>query len=176
MELFKADKTFFNKKSGVLMQEHNESFTRWFSSKVEEQVVKKTLVPLKLAWTATDDDIIAALGGEEKAEVSLAEIWKLLKLQPRAMEKGLLVTEHLVFNKKYPSLVTNIFYVRDTRRRLRRVNMHGGLYFGEGWAINAGTIGRHRKHPVNWSGGDGNQVFVRKSTFQKLGNDYHFSK
>lgn len=71
---FKADDTFFGKNSGVKMVSHGSNFTKWFTGKVEEDVPDGELHAFTLTQAAYDRDIIADLGGEEKAETTLSLI------------------------------------------------------------------------------------------------------
>lgn len=120
---FKADDTFFNKKSGVKMVPHSSNFTSWFTGKVEEDVPVGDLVPFALTQSAYDSEIIADLGGKEKAEVTLAEIWRFMQRQANG-EDGVLLTNG----------DANIFYVRDVYGVLRTVFFR---WFGDGWRAGA---------------------------------------
>jgi hypothetical protein len=139
---FKADDTFFNKKSGVKMVRHGDNFTSWFTGKVEENPSEGTLVPFTLTKRAYDREIIADLGGEEKAEVTLAEIWRLMERQANGQE-GALLTDGWA----------NIFYVRDVNGMLRAVDVNCG---DDGWNANANALDDSR-----WSGAG--QVLSRNS-------------
>jgi hypothetical protein len=120
---FKADDTFFNKKSGVKMVRHGDNFTSWFAGKVEENAPEGTLVPFTLTRNAYDREIIADLGGEERAEVTLAEIWRLMERQANGQEGALLTNGW-----------ANIFYVRDREGVLRAVIVRWG---DDGWSADA---------------------------------------
>ena len=139
---FKADDTFFNKKSGVKMTEHGNNFISWFTGKVEEDTPEGALVPLTLTQDANDSEIIADLGGEEKAETTLAEIWRLMVAQANGGEGVLL-------NNGW----ANIFYVRDAKAVLRAVRVH---WCGGGWLAYASALGVFRWYDVR-------QVFSRNS-------------
>lgn len=139
---FKADDTFFNKKSGVKMVFHGSHFTSWFTGKVEEDVPEGILVPMVLAQSAYDNEIIADLGGEERAEVTLAEIWRLIQRQANG-EDGVLLTNGYF----------NIFYVRDVNGLLRAV--------GVGWGGGGGSACAFALDDAGW--GDGGRVFSRNS-------------
>ena len=123
---FKADDTFFNKKSGVKMVLHGSNFTSWFTGKVEKDVPTGDLVPFALTQSAYDSEIIADLGGEEKVEVTLAEIWPLMQRQANG-EDGVLLTNGYA----------NIFYVRDVNGVLRAVYVY---WSDDGWRALANTI------------------------------------
>lgn len=137
---FKADDTFFNKKSGVKMVEHGSNFKSWFTGKVEEDVDRE-LRSFMLMQSAYDTEIIADLGGEAKAEVALVEIWRLMERQANG-EEGILLTNGV-----------NIFYVPDVNGVLRTVGVY---WFGGGWDAHAGAL-----DGLRWYGGY--QVFSRNS-------------
>lgn len=139
---FKADETFFNKESGVKMVGHGSNFTSWFKGKVEEDAPEGELLPFTLTESACDNEIIADLGGEEKAEVTLTEIWRLMERQ-RNGEEGVLLT----------NVWANVFYVRDVNRVLREVSVG---WSGGGWRACAGNL-----IAGGWCGG--NRVFSRNS-------------
>jgi hypothetical protein len=139
---FKADETFFNKKSGVKMVPHGDNFTSWFAGKVEEDVPEGELQPLTLTQNAYDNEIIADLGGEEKAEVTLAEVWRLMERQANGREGALLTNGR-----------ANIFYVRDVNGVLRTVSVCWG---DGGWFAGADAL-----DDDGWRGG--RQVFSRNS-------------
>ena len=127
---FKADDTFFNKKSGVKMVEHGSNFISWFTGKVEEDAPEGMLVPFTLAQNAYDSEIIKDLGGEEAAEVTLAEIWRLMERQANGGE-GVLLSNGWA----------NIFYVRDREGVLRAVYV---FWVGGGWSVDAFALDDYR--------------------------------
>ena len=139
---FKADDTFFSKSSGVKMVPHGSNFTAWFAGKVHEDVPEGMLVPFTLTQSANDSEVITDLGGEEKAEVTLAEIWRLMKRQANG-EEGVLLNNGWA----------NIFYVRDVNLVLRAVRV---LWSGDGWRAGASALGGYW-----WC--DDRQVFSRNS-------------
>lgn len=139
---FKANETFFSKSSGVKMVPHGSNFTAWFTGKAEENIPTGDLVPFVLTEYAYDNEIVANLGGEEKAETTLGEIWRLLERQANG-EEGVLLTNGYA----------NIFYVRDVNGVLRAVDV---LWRGGGWNAYALALGGG-----GWSGGD--RVFSRNS-------------
>ncbi len=139
---FKADDTFFSKSSGVKMVPHGSNFTAWFAGKVEEDVSEGKLCPFALTERAYDNEIIADLGGEEKAETTLTEIWRLMQRQANG-EEGVLLTNGWA----------NIFYVRDVNMVLRTVRVY---WLGGGWSAYAIALVAFRWY-------DGDQVFSRNS-------------
>jgi hypothetical protein len=139
---FNADGTFFNKKSGVKMVEHGSNFKSWFGGKIEEDFPEGELRPLTLTQSANDSEIIADLGGETAAEVTLAEIWRLMERQANGGEGALLTNGY-----------ANIFYVRDRNGVLRMVHVH---WCGDGWSAYAYALDDSRWH-------DGYRVFSRNS-------------
>lgn len=138
---FKADEAFFSKTSGVKMvPHHGTDFTSWFTGKVEEDVPTGDLVSFTLTQSAYDNEIIADLGGEEKVETTLGEIWWLMQRQANGEDGALLTNGY-----------ANIFYVRDNTGMLRAV----GVYWGDdGWDAHAYVLDGYR-----WR--DGRQVFSR---------------
>ena len=139
---FNANDTFFNKKAGVKMVNHGSNFTGWFTGKVEEEAPEGLLIPLAFTRAAYDREIIADLGGEEKAAVTLTEIWRLMKAQANG-EKGDLLTNGYA----------NIFYVCDTSGVLRALYVFWGV---GGWRVIAYALDGGQ-----WHGGG--QVFSRNS-------------
>lgn len=123
---FNADEAFFNKKSGVKMVEHGSNFKSWFGGKVEEDFPEEELRPLMLTQSANDSEIIADLGGEAVAEVTLAEIWRLMERQANGGEGALLNNG-----------CANIFYVRDREGVLRAVCVH---LDDDGWYADADAL------------------------------------
>ncbi len=121
-----------------------DDFKLWFGEKVEESVKPSTLCYHKLLRSSLDAPIISALGGEEKAEVSLAEIFHLISLQPKGEEGDLLTSGY-----------ANIFYVRGVNNVLRVVRVY---WYGGRWYVRA----HETSYPHEWY--DENRVFSRKTT------------
>jgi hypothetical protein len=140
-ELVACDK--FKMNGDVRIYRLWSEFEQWFLGKVEKlaEVAKTTLSCTVLLKHAVDEEIITALGGEAKAETSLAEIWDLLQKQPNG-ERGVLLTDSSA----------NIFYVKDRDEVLRTVNVYWG---NSGWRVVAGLIG----DPAGWL--PGGQVIFR---------------
>lgn len=122
-------------------------FEEWFLDKVEKladgEANQTTLRYQTLSKESLDGPIIDALGGEAKAETSLAEIHCLLEEQANG-EVGALLTDG----------DANIFYVRDSSLVLRVVYVSN---FGDGWEVGAGSV----DDPNEWDAGD--RVFSRDS-------------
>lgn len=118
------------------------NFSNWFLGKTETNVAPSRIGYGKLIQRAKDAVIIAFLGGDSKAETSLAEIFHLTSLQPNG-EAGVLLNNGWA----------NIFYVCDKDDVLRRVYV---FWFDGGWYFYAfPTTGEGE-----WIGGG--QVFSRK--------------
>jgi hypothetical protein len=132
--LFKADDTFFNKNSGLKMVSHGDNFTKWFTGKVEDDVPDGELRAFALTQVAYDRDIIADLGGEEKAEITLTELWRFMRHYDG--EPGWFLC-----------------YIRDNTGLLRAVGVDCG---GGGWHAGAYALDAYR-----WRGD--NQVLSRNS-------------
>ena len=73
-----------------------------------------------------DTNIIRELGGKEKAETTLAEVYALIKKQARG-ENGVLLT----------SGMANIFYIRDVSGIFRAVCID---WYGDGWFAYANSL------------------------------------
>lgn len=119
-----------------------DNFQELFLGKVEELLGEITLRYQKLRKASRDISIINELGGEEKAETVLAEIYALLERQ-RNGEKGTLLTNGYA----------NIFYVRNVIGVLCAVDVR---WRGDGWFVGADSVGS----PYGWY--EGHQVFSRK--------------
>jgi hypothetical protein len=91
-----------------------------------------------------DNSIVAELGGETKAEASLAEVYALLAVQPNGEHGTLLNDGH-----------ANIFYVRDINGVLRWVSVYWEN--DRGWIVDAYSVGMAPGSA--WRAGD--QVFSR---------------
>jgi len=118
-----------------------DNFRNNFSSKVEEAQAETTLNISKLKKNSLDALIITELGSA--TETTLANIWELLKKQPKG-ESGKLLTNSYA----------NIFYVRDVKGVLWAVHV---LWDGGGWGVFASSVAVS----VEW--GEGRRVFSRNS-------------
>jgi len=103
-----------------------DNFRAWFSGLMVSAHAGSVIMPHTLARNAYDHEIIEALGGETRAETSLAELWYLMTLQGRGQEGVLLVNGYV-----------NIFYVRDAEGVLRAVDVN---YDASEWSVNASEI------------------------------------
>lgn len=118
-------------------------FEKWFFGKKIEPISKSELRHHKLRRGSADGPIIAELGGKEKAETTLREMFVLMEMQANG-EDGALLTDGYA----------NIFYIRDINGVLRAVDCH---WSDGGWSLYASSVGR----PIGWS--TGGQVFSRNS-------------
>lgn len=100
-----------------------KNFPLWFLDKVESNILLSTLIYSKLMKNADDTEIVSTIGGEEKSEVTLAEMFYLMSLQPSG-EEGILLNDGGV----------NFFYVRDISDVLRTIRL---LWQDGGWGIHA---------------------------------------
>jgi len=121
-----------------------DNLKKWFFGKTEEAMPGGTLRCQKLRRSANDLEIIADLGGREKAETSLTEFFFLLGKQGNG-EKGLLRTDGYA----------TIFEIPDVDGVLRSV--YAFFIAGLGWLLDASPVGR----PFGWR--DGRQVVSRNS-------------
>ncbi len=120
-----------------------DNFRDWFLPKEEQQFGGSTLKYGKLSRSSVDGPIIAELGGEEKAETTLTELFSLMQAQKNG-ENGPLLTNGYA----------NIFYIRDAKGVLRTVGADWG---GVGWDVGAGSV----TNPYAWD--DALRVFSRNS-------------
>ncbi len=126
-----------------------DNFTSWFLSgdgKTEDPISEQTLRYHKLRKSSVDGPIITELGGEEKSETTLTEMFSLMEKQKNG-EDGVLL------NNGY----ANIFYIRDQNGVLRAVDV---CWFDDGWDVDAFSV----ENPGRWS--DGYQVFSRNSVLE----------
>jgi len=131
---------------GVKVGFVSDNFKRVFltgDGKVERKVAKATLRVHQLLKGLVDSSIIAELGGEEVAETTLAQMWKMMKRQGRG-QKGKLLTNSYA----------NIFYIRDTDGVLWAVDC-GWDSSCAAWGVGAGPV----RDPGAWA--DGSQVVSR---------------
>jgi hypothetical protein len=138
--IFEASTTFFNPEVNSEKIVCGENFRNWFSRKIERQPLPVKTPNVYVGETSMSDrKIIAALGGEDNAETSLALIWWLINVEisgKNSCDKGLLILERIQEG--------GIFYVRDDRGILRVV-LIARNECGR-WGIEAYIL-----HGCNWS-------------------------
>lgn len=120
-----------------------DNFKEEFLDKTEKPFAGSELRQQKLREASVDGPIIAELGGEAKAETTLAEVFVLMKKQGKG-ESGALLNNGW----------WNIFYVRNAKSVLRAVNVH---WDGGGWYVLANSV----EDSFRWN--DSCQVFSRNS-------------
>ena len=116
-------------------------FPKWLMPKTEQPVGATTLRCYELQRDAPDDDIFAALGGEQHCESTLTEVFMLMQEQNHGQE-GVLATNGF----------GNHFYIRDTAGVLRMVGVH---WCDGGWFVEGDRIRGEAWWPVK------DRVFVR---------------
>ncbi len=121
-----------------------DRFQEEFLDKIEEPIDKTSLQYHKLVKNSVDDRIIAELGGEGKIEVTLAEMFSLMKNQGNGEKGGTLIANGYA----------SIFYIRNTVGVLRAVYCD---WYDDGWYVYADSV----DDPYDWHAGD--QVFSHSS-------------
>lgn len=124
----------------------SSNFVEWFlagTGKIEDPMAEQVLRYAKLRQSSVDGPIIAALGGEANAEISLTALFSLMKKQGHG-QPGVLL------NNGYG----NIFYPRDSTGVLRSV---GVFWYDDGWYVYARSL----EYSYRWH--DGYHVFSRNS-------------
>ncbi len=126
------------KKSKVKISYLSENFQEWFLGKTEEPRPSEKIIFCynKLLVSSVDGPIISELGGEEKVETKLSQVYYFLSQQPNG-EVGVLLTNGWA----------NIFYVRDKDGKLCAVY---APWCGAGWRLYALSV----DHPLRWLDGD----------------------
>jgi hypothetical protein len=119
-------------------------FVENFLGKVEKPFTGSTLRYGRLREPSVDGPIIAELGGEQKAETTLAEMFALIKRQGNG-QSGLLLTNGYA----------NILYIRDINGVLWAVDCS---WYAYGWGVDAYSV----EYPSSWH--DGFRVFSRNSS------------
>lgn len=130
-------------KAKVKISHLGDNFRKNFLNKIEETISETSLRYCSLEKSSRGIPIINELGGDDKAETSLAEMFSLMEKQPNG-EKGELLTNNCA----------NIFYIRDSAGVLWAVRCH---WYGGGWFVLAYSVGI----PHGW--GVGSRVFSRNS-------------
>jgi hypothetical protein len=149
---FVAKDKFKLRKDGGICSYLGDNFCKWFLSgngKTEDPISEQTLRYAKLRKSSVDVQIIKELGGEEKSEATLTEVFFLMEKQANG-EKGVLLTNGYA----------NIFYVKDSSGVLRAVRV---LWDDDGWHVTAFEVSR----PDSWDAG--RQVFSRNLVLVLLG-------
>jgi hypothetical protein len=137
------------RKAKVKISYLGDNFILWFlngDGKTEDPISEQTLCYHKLRQSSMDGPIIAELGGAEKSEMTLSEIFSLMEKQGKG-EDGVLLN-----NGK-----ANIFCIKDSAGVLRTVLVS---WFAAGWDIGARSVGS----PLVWAGGC--QAFSRNSVLE----------
>ena len=117
----------FAKTNAVVKISHLDGdFEKWFLGKIEAPFAGSTLRYGKLSRNSIDGSIIKELGGEEKAETLLAEMFSLMEKQPNG-ESGVLCTDGR----------SHIFYIKDVDGVLRAVNINWPNF---GWYVFADPV------------------------------------
>lgn len=127
----------------VQFAEISPAFCEWFHELVEEKRGAEVLCTYIQLRSAYDTEIVAALGGDRLAAVTLSEIYSLLNLQGHG-ESGILQTR----------AKTNVFYAIDSESILRCVITAWNV---DGWHISAFALGEGCVVERAWE----NRIFAR---------------
>lgn len=131
-----------SKKAEVKISGLSSDFEESFIGKTEAAIAEKTTFFYhKLMKNTADESIIAEIGGKEKAETTLTEMFFLMKRQGNG-NSGLLLANGYM----------NIFYIRDIDGLLWAVSC---AWLNDGWYVDANYI----DDPDHWHAGL--QVFSR---------------
>lgn len=128
-----------------------DNFTEWFlkgEGKIEDPIMEQTLRCHRLLQSSVDGPIIAELGGAEKSETTLSEMFSLMEKHGKG-EDGVLL------NNGY----ANIFYIKDIAGVLQAVRVHWHVV---GWDVLALPV----EYPHRWN--DGGRVLSRNSVIKFL--------
>ncbi len=139
---FVASEKFTKEKANVGWM--GDNFKSWFLDKIEEAAPETNLSYRMLTKASLDDPIISELGGEEKCDTTLANIFTLIERQKTASGDGPLLVNGYA----------NIFYVRDKDGKLRVVSAYWYAVYGY-WYVNANPV----DNPYGWNAGS--RVFSR---------------
>ena len=124
----------FRTAAGIRFSTVWAEFNERFFGKVEQPAAEFKLGKHKLLNIAPDGPIIAELGGESKAEGTLAAAFELIRRQGIG-QAGILQTNGYA----------NIFYVRDKKNELCAVRLG---WNDDGWVIDAISV----RDPLAWNG------------------------
>jgi hypothetical protein len=131
---FKVD---ISKEAKVKIAYVGDDFKEWFLKKIEEPSPGSTVYGRQLNKDSVNGPIIAELGGQEKSETTLSEIYVVMEQRQANGETGEFFS-----------------YVRDITNTLRAVRV---FWIGRGWYVGAVSVGG----PREWRSGD--LVFSRNS-------------
>ncbi len=120
------------------------NFKSWFINKIEDTFATSIIYGRNLIKNSVDKPILNELGGQEKAETTLTEIYAMMKNQSDGKVGNLLTKGS-----------ANIFYVRDINNTLRAVGVD---WNDDGWRVGACSV----EDPRAWNAGD--RVFSRNSS------------
>jgi hypothetical protein len=133
---FIAKKKFTKENDSVLISAIWQDFDKWYLSgegKIEPPMCKQILVRHRLQMPTIEREVLAELGGVERAACMLRILYRLLKKQGYG-QKGPLLTDGKV----------NSFYIPDTNGIIRSVSASWFIPKHElgptGWSIWADTI------------------------------------
>lgn len=129
------------KKAKIKISYLGDNFKKNFLNKTEEAIFETILRYQELKKSSRDIPIINELGGNDKSETTLSEMFSLMEIQPNG-EGGPLFTNDYA----------NIFYIRDSDGVLWSVDCN---WNDDGWNVNADSV----DNPNDWN--DGNRVFSR---------------
>jgi hypothetical protein len=115
-----------SKKAKVKISYLGDNFINWFLEKTEEPFPGSTVWGRNLEKDSVDGPILVELGGQEKAETTLFELFIMMKRQAKG-ENGRLLTNGYA----------NIFYIRDINGILRAVSVY---WYGSGWRVRAHSV------------------------------------
>lgn len=133
-EIFFAKDHFVNdtgKNTRVKISYLGGNFQNNFLDKTEGPIIETVLQYHRLKKSSKDILIINELGGDDKAEAKLAEMFSLMEKQPNG-EDGDLIT----------NVSLNIFYIRDKDCILRTVFC---FWCNDGWYVDADSVGYPRR-------------------------------
>lgn len=130
---FKVDTS---RKAKVKISYLGDNFKEWFLKKTEEPFAGSIIYGRQLNKASVDGPILSELGGQEKAETTMAEIYAIMERQANRESGDLL-------NNGY----ANIFYIRDINGTLRAVRVR---WRGDGWHVDAHSV----EYPFEWDAGD----------------------
>lgn len=110
----------------------NDLFAEWFLNKIEDPFAGSTISGRELNENSVDSFILQELGGNEKAEITLTELFAAMEAQPNDKSGNLL-------NNGW----ANIFYIKDVNDTLRVVSVGWG---DDGWRVSADSV----ENPRRW--------------------------